>query len=270
MQPKTRSEAGVTSILVVDGLSVSYDRIEALRSVSFTVGVGQIAAVIGPNGAGKSTLLHAIMGTLPPEGAARGTIVYAGESLARRPIEERVAAGLCLVPETRELFTTMTVEDNLLIGGFSRRRARDGTLREDRERVYAMFPTLRDRHRQLAGTLSGGERQMLALGRALMARPRLIMLDEPSLGLAPRIVRDSFRMIAGLRDAGTSLLLVEQNARAALELADTGFVVENGEIILHDRASDLARNPRVIESYLGLAAPRSGEPRTPPARARPE
>jgi branched-chain amino acid transport system ATP-binding protein len=242
----------VSDILVIDGLSVSYGQVEALRNVSFTVRAGQIAAVIGPNGAGKSTLLHAIMGTLPPEGTARGTIVYAGASVARRPVEDRVAAGLCLVPETRELFTTMTVEDNLLLGGFSRRRARDGALRDHRERVYAMFPALRDRHHQLAGTLSGGERQMLALGRALMARPRLIMLDEPSLGLAPLIVRDSFRMIAGLRDAGTSLLLVEQNARAALELADTGFVVENGEIVLHDRASELARNPRVIESYLGL------------------
>jgi branched-chain amino acid transport system ATP-binding protein len=251
----------VNNLLVIEELSVSYGRASALRSISLTVQVGQIAAVIGPNGAGKSTLLHAIMGTLPPEGIQRGTILYAGESVARRPVEDRVAAGLCLVPETRELFTTMTVEDNLLLGGFSRRRARGGTLLEDRDRVYAMFPALRDRGRQLAGTLSGGERQMLALGRALMARPRLILLDEPSLGLAPRIVRDSFRMIAGLRDAGTSLLLVEQNARAALELADTGFVVENGEIILHDRASELANNPRVIESYLGLR----GDARAAPA-----
>jgi branched-chain amino acid transport system ATP-binding protein len=242
----------MNDLLVVDDLSVSYGRIEALRSVSFVVRTGQIVAVIGPNGAGKSTLLHAIMGTLPPEATSQGTIRYAGESVGRRSVEDRVAAGLCLVPETRELFTTMTVEDNLLLGGFSRRRAGDSARREDRERVYAMFPVLRERCRQPAGTLSGGERQMLALGRALMARPRLIMLDEPSLGLAPRIVRDSFRMIAALRDAGSSLLLVEQNARAALELADAGFVVENGEIVLHDRASELARNPRVIESYLGL------------------
>jgi branched-chain amino acid transport system ATP-binding protein len=242
----------VSDILVVKDLSVRHGQVEALHSVSLTVGAGQIAAVIGPNGAGKSTLLHAIMGTLPPEASAEGMIAYAGQPIGRHPVEERVAAGLCLVPETRELFTTMSVEDNLLLGGFCHRRDRAATSTERRDRVYAMFPRLHERRRQLAGTLSGGERQMLALGRALMARPRLIMLDEPSLGLAPLVVREILRMIAGLREAGISVLLVEQNARAALELADTGFVVENGAIILEDRASELANNPRVIESYLGL------------------
>lgn len=252
----------MSEILVVKDLAVRYGRVEALHSVSLTVCAGQIAAVIGPNGAGKSTLLNAIMGTLPPEGTSRGTIVYADESVGQRPVEDRVAAGLCLVPETRELFTTMSVDDNLLLGGFCRRRARDGTSREQLDRVYAMFPRLHERRRQVAATLSGGERQMLALGRALMARPRLIMLDEPSLGLAPLVVREIFRIIAALREAGSSLLLVEQNARAALELADTGFVIENGEIVLEDRASALANNPRVIESYLGLR-------RTPPDAAAP-
>jgi branched-chain amino acid transport system ATP-binding protein len=158
------------------------------------------------------------------------------------------------VPERRELFAAMTVEDNLVLGAFHRYRKRDKTIAADFEQVYQLFPRLKERRRQLAGTLSGGERQMLALGRALMSRPRLLMLDEPSLGLAPLIVRDIFRVIAGLRETGVSILLVEQNARAALQVADYGYVLETGEIVLEGPSADLASNPRVIESYLGLVS----------------
>ena len=237
-------------LLEVRGLCVAYGKVEAVHQVGLRVEEGRIVTVIGPNGAGKTTLLAALMGML----AARGSVSYAGEEITRVEPEQRVSRGLCLVPERRELFAAMSVEDNLVLGAFHRYRKRDKTIAVDFEQVYQLFPRLQERRRQLAGTLSGGERQMLALGRALMSRPRLLMLDEPSLGLAPLIVRDIFRVIAGLRESGVSILLVEQNARAALQVADYGYVLETGEIVLEGPSADLASNPRVIESYLGLAS----------------
>jgi branched-chain amino acid transport system ATP-binding protein len=237
-------------LLDVRGLCVAYGKVEAVHQAELRVEEGRIVTVIGPNGAGKTTLLAALMGMLP----ARGSVSYAGEEITRVEPEQRVSQGLCLVPERRELFAAMTVEDNLVLGAFHRYRKRDKTIARDFERVYLLFPRLQERCRQLAGTLSGGERQMLALGRALMSRPRLLMLDEPSLGLAPLIVRDIFHVIAGLRETGVSILLVEQNARAALQVADYGYVLETGEIVLEGPSSQLASNPRVIESYLGLVS----------------
>jgi branched-chain amino acid transport system ATP-binding protein len=240
----------VTPLLEVHGLDVRYGKVTAVRGVSLRVEQGRIATVIGPNGAGKTTLLAAIAGLLP---AAGGEVRLDGRSIAGAPVEENAARGLALVPETRELFTGMSVEDNLLLGAFPLRRegqrARAALLAE----VWEIFPRLRERRSQIAGTLSGGERQMLALGRALMSRPRLLLLDEPSLGLAPLVVREIFRVIVRLRERGVSILLVEQNARAALQIADEGFVLETGEITLAGTAAALAADPRVLETYLGLA-----------------
>ena len=237
-------------LLEVRSLCVAYGKVEAVHQAGLQVEEGRIVTVIGPNGAGKTTLLAALMGMLP----ARGSVSYAGQEITRAEPEQRVSRGLCLGPERRELFGAMTVEDNLVLGAFHRYRKRDKTIAADFEQVYQLFPRLKERRRQLAGTLSGGERQMLALGRALMSRPRLLMLDEPSLGLAPLIVRDIFHVIAGLREIGVSILLVEQNARAALQVADYGYVLETGEIVLEGPSAELASNPRVIESYLGLAS----------------
>jgi len=242
----------MSAALEVGNLAVAYGKVEALHRANVRVAEGSIVTVIGPNGAGKTTLLGAVMGLL----ASRGTLSYAGASLEGTSTEERVARGMCLVPERRELFAELSVEDNLLLGAFHRRGAGARALAADRDAVYARFPRLQERSRQLAGTLSGGERQMLALGRALMGRPRLLLLDEPSLGLAPRIVRDIFRIIADLKRTGVSMLLVEQNARAALQVADYGYVLETGEIVLEGTARELAGNPRVIEPYLGLSAAR--------------
>ena len=236
------------SDLAVRDLWVGYRKVNVVRGVSLSAPQGTIATVIGPNGAGKTTLLMALVGLAP----SRGTVLYGGRDISEDSTEERVGYGLCLVPERRELFSDMPVADNLLLGAFPRirRGARDVT--EEMEAVYQRFPRLRERRMQLAGTLSGGERQMLALGRALMARPKLLMLDEPSLGLAPRIVRDIFQVIVDLKKTGVSILLVEQNARAALQVADYGYVLEMGEIVLKGPASELAANPRVLETYLGL------------------
>ncbi len=235
----------MTALLRVDGLHVSYGRVEAVRGVSLALEAGRIVTVIGPNGAGKTTLLAALMGLLP----SRGSVSYDGEDMARLEVEDRVERGLCLVPEARELFGDMSVADNLLLGAYRFRRERGFRSRLDD--VYARFPRLAERRRQKAATLSGGERQMLALGRALMMRPRLLMLDEPSLGLAPLIVREIFRIIAGLRELGVSILLVEQNARAALESADYGYVLETGEIGMHGPAAELLHDARVTATYLG-------------------
>jgi branched-chain amino acid transport system ATP-binding protein len=235
-------------LLAVDRLSVAYGKVEAVRSVSLEVPAGSVVTVIGANGAGKTTLLNAIMGLLDQA----GSISFEGHDLRGTRVEDRVAAGLVLVPERRELFGSLTVEDNLRLGSFRHRRHHQ--IDAELDKVYTRFPRLRERHRQLAGTLSGGERQMLALGRALMSRPRLLMLDEPSLGLAPQIVRESFRIIADLHKSGVSILLIEQNARAALAIADHGYVMEHGEIALQGSAAELAQNPRVVESYLGLGS----------------
>ncbi|MGH8802976.1 MAG: ABC transporter ATP-binding protein [Casimicrobiaceae bacterium] len=232
-------------MLDVARLSVSYGKVPALRGIALEVGAATIATVIGPNGAGKTTLLGAIAGLLPSHGEIR----CFGESVSRWSVEERVGYGLVLVPEKRELFGSMSVADNLLLGGFVHRR--DKTMAATLAEVYARFPRLAERRRQLAGTLSGGERQMLALGRALMARPRLLLLDEPSLGLAPQIVREIFNIISALRASGVAILLVEQNARAALQVADHGYVFETGECVLEGSAAELADHPRVIATYLG-------------------
>ena len=240
----------MTAALELEGLAVAYGKVEALHRVSLRVAEGAIVTVIGPNGAGKTTLLGAVMGLH----ASRGTLRYAGSSLEGTLTEERVARGMSLVPERRELFSEMSVKDNLLLGAFHRRGAGARALAADIAQVYARFPQLEERARQLAGTLSGGERQMLALGRALMAKPRLLLLDEPSLGLAPRMVREIFRIIADLKRTGVSMLLVEQNARAALQVADYGYVLETGNIVLEGPAAELAGHSRVIETYLGLSS----------------
>lgn len=226
--------------------SVAYGKIEAVRDVSLAMPKGSIVTVIGANGAGKTTLLSSAMGLLSGAGEVR----LDGERIDDLPVERRVARGLSLVPERRDLFNTMTVEDNLVLGAFrwrGRPEAKGGL-----DEVFARFPRLKERRTQIAGTLSGGERQMLAMGRALMGRPRVLMLDEPSLGLAPRIVKDIFRIIVDLRETGVSILLVEQNARAALQVADHAYVMELGRITLEGKAADLAKDDRVIESYLGL------------------
>ncbi|MGE8546198.1 MAG: ABC transporter ATP-binding protein [Alcaligenes sp.] len=239
-------------ILKVTNLAAQYGKVSAVMGASLDVRAGSIVTVIGANGAGKSTLLNAMMGALPSVGHSTGSVRYQGEEISHWEVERRVAGGISLVPERRELFGSMTVEDNLLLGGFRLYRARQAGWRDTLDQVYALFPRLKERHGQLAGTLSGGERQMLAVGRALMAQPKVLMLDEPSLGLAPRIVREIFMIIARLRSTGVAILLVEQNARAALQVADYGYVLETGDVVLEGPARELADNPRVIESYLGL------------------
>ncbi len=240
-----------TPLLKVQGLRAGYGKAEVLHGVDLEAGTGSVITVIGPNGAGKATLLNALMGVLP----TRGLIAYQGQPIGSLPLEERVMLGIALVPERRELFGSMSVEDNLVLGAFRQVRLRNRQWRDQLEVVYALFPRLQERRVQEAGTLSGGERQMLAVGRALMSRPTLLMLDEPSLGLAPLIVRDIFRTIDGLRKTGVTILLVEQNARAALQVADYGYVLEMGELGLHGPAEALANDPRVIDTYLGAARP---------------
>jgi branched-chain amino acid transport system ATP-binding protein len=238
-------------LLEVQALHAGYGKAEVLRGITLAVPAGSVVTVIGPNGAGKSTLLNALMGLLPADTAKTGGLQLAGENILRLSLEERVMRGLALVPERRELFGSMSVEDNLVLGGWRPRRLGVKAWRDGLERAYALFPRLKERRAQQAGTLSGGERQMLAIGRALMGQPRLLMLDEPSLGLAPLIVRDIFSIVTRLRDSGVSILLVEQNARAALQVADWGYVLETGDLVLQGPAEELARDPRVIDSYLG-------------------
>jgi branched-chain amino acid transport system ATP-binding protein len=239
--------ADTTPLLQVDGLHAGYGRAEVLAGVSLTAARGSVVAVVGPNGAGKSTLLNALMGVLP----CRGELRFDGEPVQQLALEDRVQRGIALVPETRALFATMPVADNLTLGGYRLRHAPRAEQARRRDEVYALFPRLHERRAQAAGTLSGGERQMLAIGRALMGAPRLLMLDEPSLGLAPLVVREIFRIIERLRETGTTLLLIEQNARAALAVADHAYVLETGAIALSGPAAQLAAHPRVIETYLG-------------------
>jgi branched-chain amino acid transport system ATP-binding protein len=237
----------MTTLLEVTDLHAGYGRAEVLTGLSFALAPRQVVSVIGPNGAGKSTTLAALMGILP----YRGRVVFDGQDLAGSTLEDRVMMGLALVPEKRELFGTMPVEDNLVLGGYRAMKQRVPHWKNAIERVYTLFPRLKERRAQLAGTLSGGERQMLALGRALMSAPKLLMLDEPSLGLAPLVVRDIFATIERLRAEGTSILLIEQNARAALAVSDHGYVLETGAFALDGPAEALAHDPRVIETYLG-------------------
>ena len=223
---------GSGALLDVRHLHVAYGKVEAVHDISLTVEHGSIVTVIGPNGAGKTTLLGALMGLLP----ARGELAYLGAPASVLTVEQRVARGLILVPERRELFAAMSVADNLELGGFQRARSGERGWRSTQDEVYQRFPRLKERRHQLAGTLSGGERQMLAMGRALMGKPKLLMLDEPSLGLAPLMVREVFNIIAGLHASGVSILLVEQNARAALQVSNYGYVLETGELALEGRA----------------------------------
>ena len=252
------TERQPTPVLDVRALQVSYGKVAAVHDIDLLVGSGQIVTVIGPNGAGKSTLMNAIAGALPATGAARGQVLLDGQDLSDVPIEARVARGMSLVPEKRELFASMSVEDNLLLGSYRRYRARETAYADQQALVYDLFPRLRERRRQAAGTLSGGERQMLAVGRALMAKPRLLMLDEPSLGLAPLITREIYQIIQRLRSAGVAILLVEQNAHAALQVADHAYVLELGNVVLQGVAAAVAANPKVIEAYLGLARNKGG------------
>ena len=238
------------NVLEVKNLSVAYGKVEAVSGVSLAVGEGKIVTVIGPNGAGKTTMLSAIMGVLE----SKGQVAFDGSIEVVPEVERMVARGMNLVPEKRELFSEMSVEDNLLLGAFQRYRSGLRDHANTMEEIYTLFPRLKERRSQLAGTLSGGERQMLAVGRALMAKPKLLMLDEPSLGLAPLIVREIFRIIAELRRRGVSILLVEQNARAALQVADYAYVLETGQIAMHGPAHQLADDPRVIDAYLGLGS----------------
>src|SRR6185437_568151 len=236
---------GMSALLQVADAHIAYGKVEAVRAVSLEVAGNEIVTIIGANGAGKTTRLNAVMGILP----LKGTAHFAGQDMARLDIEDRVAAGLSLVPEHRELFFSMNVEDNLQLGAFRIAKAAAATAFE---RVYTLFPRLKERRKQLAGTLSGGEQQMLAMGCALMGTPKLLMLDEPSLGLAPIIVADIFRTIGELRASGVSVLLVEQNAQAALGIADRAYVMELGEFVLSGPAKDIATNQRVAASYLGF------------------
>ena len=233
-------------LLEVVDLHVAYGQVEAVRGVGIALVAGEIVSVIGPNGAGKTTLLAAVMGLLP----AKGTLRFDGIDLRALDVEARVERGMTLVPERRELFGELSVRDNLVLGAYAT-RTRGGALDRRLAEVCARFPRLAERAAQRADTLSGGERQMLALGRALMSTPRLLLLDEPSLGLAPLVVRDILSIVRALRDDGVSILLVEQNARAALEISDHGYVIETGEIAFAGASAALAGDPRVQAAYLG-------------------
>jgi branched-chain amino acid transport system ATP-binding protein len=236
-------------LLNVRDLRAGYGKAEVLHGLDLQADKGSVITVIGPNGAGKSTLLNSLMGILP----SKGRIEFEGQSIEELTLEERVMLGISLVPEKRELFGTMSVEDNLVLGGFRQMRLGNHRWRDRLADVFDLFPRLQERRAQQASTLSGGERQMLAVGRALMSRPAVLMMDEPSLGLAPLIVKDIFLIIKTLRQTGVTIVLVEQNARAALAVADQGYVLEMGEIGLKGPAAELARNPRVIDTYLGAA-----------------
>lgn len=246
-------ETSMNVILELHELHAGYGKVGALNGANITVKAGQIVSVIGPNGAGKSTMLNAVMGALPAGGTCSGAVRFLGQRVDGLGVEQRVARGMALVPEKRELFSTMSVEDNLRLGAYTRKKAGERHYLDQLDPVYDLFPRLKERRTQAAGTMSGGERQMLAVGRALMARPTLLMLDEPSLGLAPLIMQDIFAIIGKLRETGVATLLIEQNARAALAISDYAYVIEMGDISMHGDAADLANDPRVIETYLGLA-----------------
>jgi branched-chain amino acid transport system ATP-binding protein len=233
-------------LLEIRDLNVYYDAIHAIKGISLTVDSGEIVTMIGANGAGKSTTLRTISGLVRPRS---GSISFMGRDLTKCQPHEIVAAGISHVPEGRRIFANISVRENLDIGAFA--RSDRAGLRDDLERVYTLFPRLKERRKQSGGTLSGGEQQMLAIGRALMSKPKLLLMDEPSLGLAPTLVRDIFRTITEINQAGTTVLLVEQNARAALQVASRGYVFETGRITMSDTASNLLDNDRVREAYLG-------------------
>jgi branched-chain amino acid transport system ATP-binding protein len=231
-------------MLEVSGLHASYGAVRALEDVSLQLGAGEIACLLGANGAGKTTTLNCISGIVP---AAKGSVRFEGEDVTRESPDRRVARGIVQVPEGREIFPQLSTKDNLILGAWTRRRNGSGDL----ERVFDLFPRLRERSNQPAGTLSGGEQQMLMIGRALMARPRLLMFDEPSLGLSPILVQHTFAIIRRIHAEGLPILLVEQNVKMALEVSARGYILENGEMKLQGTAGDLAANPQVKEAYLG-------------------
>ncbi|HOV77919.1 MAG TPA: ABC transporter ATP-binding protein [Sedimentisphaerales bacterium] len=236
-------------MLKILNLDAGYGALRILKGISLHVAPGEAVAVIGANGAGKTTLLKTIAGVLKPR---EGQIVFDKQDILGWPSEKIVARGCCLVPEGRHVFSSMTVRENLLLGAYCRRRENDAAnLQESLEQVYALFGVLKERSNQLAGTLSGGQQQMLAIGRALMSRPRLLMMDEPSLGVAPLVVRDIYETIVTLKRHGLTILLVEQNARAALAVADRGYVIETGQIVLQGPSRQLSDNPEVQRAYLG-------------------
>jgi branched-chain amino acid transport system ATP-binding protein len=235
----------MTALLEISGLSSHYGRIQALKGIELAVREGELLALVGANGAGKTTLLRTISGVQP---ASAGTVRFAGADITRVKAARRVTLGIAQVPEGRQVFGPLSVEDNLMLGAYTRNEG----MREDRERIYAMFPVLRQKRHEPAGTLSGGQQQMLAIGRALMARPKLLLLDEPSMGLSPLLVAEIFATIRTLKAAGTTIFLVEQNAHAALAIADRGYVLETGRIVLQDSGPALLANARVKEAYLGL------------------
>lgn len=234
-------------LFTLEDFHVAYGTVEAVHGVALHIDEGEVVTVIGPNGAGKSTLLNAAMGLLP----SRGAVTFDGERIARPSVEAMVARGVALVPERRELFGEMPVEDNLLLGGFYRWRTGRRDQRARMDEVFAIFPRLKERRTQLASTLSGGERQMLAIGRALMARPRLLMLDEPSLGLAPLGIKQTFEVIQRINQAGTTVLLAEQNAFAALKIAHRAYVIESGRIVMEGDRESLMNNEAVRRAYIG-------------------
>lgn len=234
------------SILHIEDLNVHYGGIHALRGISFDVEPGKIISLIGANGAGKSTTLRSIMGLEKP---TAGSIVYQGNSITSIKTKDIVAQGLVLVPEGRRIFPNLTVKENLILGAYLRKDNKE--IEKDIEYSYELFPRLKEREWQKAGTMSGGEQQMLAVGRALMAKPKLLMMDEPSLGLAPLIVKDIFKIIKQINNEGVTVLLIEQNAKAALEISDYGYVLETGKISFHDTGKALLSNDKVREAYLG-------------------
>ncbi|HBB61612.1 MAG TPA: ABC transporter ATP-binding protein [Lachnospiraceae bacterium] len=233
-------------MLKVENLKVRYGMIEAIKGISFEVRDGEIVTLIGANGAGKTTTMHAISGLLKP---ASGSITMDGQDLVKMPSHKIVSLGLAQVPEGRRVFAQQTVEENLVLGAYTR-RDKSG-IEEDQERVFDLFPRLKERRTQLAGTLSGGEQQMLAMGRALMAKPKLVLMDEPSMGLSPLLVKEIFHIIEDINKQGTTVLLVEQNARMALAIADRAYVLETGKITLEGTGEELAKDERVRKAYLG-------------------
>lgn len=238
------------ALLLIDSLRISYGAREVLKGIDLTLDEGEIITVLGANGAGKSTLLQAVSGLAP---ISSGTVTFAGEPLNKVPSFEIVLRGISLSPEGRRVFPTHTVEENLNLGAYSRRKHKD-EVAEAKERVASLFPILKERRNQLAGTLSGGEQQMLAIGRALMSTPKLLLLDEPSLGLAPILVKQIFDIIREINRQGTSILLVEQNARRALGIAKRGYVLENGQVAAQGLASELKSDKKIQEAYLGGTA----------------
>jgi len=237
-------------MLEIENISTYYGNIQALKEVSLHVEKGEIVSLIGANGAGKTTLLNSISGIVPPRS---GSIRLEGEEISRLPAEIIVARGISQVPERRQVFSILTVKENLTLGAYLRiRKGERQAVERDMQAVFELFPILQERQKQAAGTLSGGEQQMLAIGRSLMANPKVLLLDEPSLGLAPLLVQEIFKVIVELRQKGTTILLVEQNARAALQIADRAYVLETGQIVMEGKASDLIQDTGIQKAYLGI------------------